>query len=75
LTISDKYRFLVVQGVPYWIAWEDLLPGCSFFLKTVATSAEVRKALIPFEAYFNINLAVSQRCEFGYYGVRVWRTV
>jgi hypothetical protein len=59
--------------VPYYIAWEDLTPGGSFFIKTTAHVSEVRTELLPVIEYFGVNLKAVQRHEFGYYGVRVWR--
>jgi len=73
LPLSDELRYLNLYGVPYYIPWEELLPGYSFFLKTTATSAEIKRLLIPAEKHFRISLAVHPRVEFGYYGARVWR--
>jgi len=53
--------------------WEQLGIGHSFFLKTTATAQEVKKKLKAYEGYLNIKLTTAQRCEFGCYGVRVWR--
>jgi hypothetical protein len=50
-----------------------MLPGDSFFLKTAANAKTVTPLLNPAEAYFNYVLVAATRCEFGYYGVRVWR--
>ena len=74
LPIPDAYRFLNIDGVDYFLPWEELHPGCSFFLKTVATPAQVRAALKPAEQFLRMTLVVSARVEFGRYGVRVWRT-
>lgn len=73
LLIPDSIRLIYLYGIPYYIAWEDLLPGYSFFLKTTATAIEVRKELRVAQKYFNIGLKAHARNEFGYYGVRVWR--
>lgn len=71
--IPDKHRFLCLEGVEYFIPWEDLHSGCSFFLKTLATPVQVRAALRPSAAFMQMNLKVASRVEFGRYGVRVWR--
>lgn len=71
--ITDEIRIINIYGVPYCIAWEELLPGYSFFLKTTATASEVQKLLKKAEKYYNITLKAHNRNEFGYYGVRVWR--
>lgn len=71
--LPDEYRFLYLDGVQYYIAWEELHPGCSFFLKTTAPAAVVRQALKPAAGYLNMTLRATNRVEFGYYGVRVWR--
>lgn len=71
--LPDELRFIWLYGVPYSIAWEQMLPGYSVFLKTTATAAMVRKQLRPVEKHFNIHLAAHPRCEFGFYGVRIWR--
>ena len=49
------------------------MPGHSFFLKTTASAAEVTKRLHRAEKHFRITLRAHNRCEFGFYGVRVWR--
>lgn len=73
LAIPDHIRILTVHGVDYWIEWEKMLVGCSFFIKTAATASEVRKLLRPAERALRINLTATQRHEMGFYGVRVWR--
>lgn len=72
-TIPDEYRFINLYDVEYYIMWERLGIGHSFFLKTTATAQEVKKKLKAYEDYLNIKLTTAQRCEFGCYGVRVWR--
>jgi hypothetical protein len=71
--LPDEIRFLTIHGVRYWVPWERMLPGDSFFLKTAADAKTVAPLLNPAEAYFNYILVAATRCEFGYYGVRVWR--
>ena len=72
--IPDHVRILNVFGAEYYILWEELTVGSSFFIPTTATAAQVKKALRPAERYLDLALEVRQRCEFGRYGVRVWRT-
>lgn len=71
--IPDEYRFLCIDGILYYIAWEELHPGCSFFMKTTATATTIRKELARVSEYLQFNLKAVNRVEFGYYGVRVWR--
>ena len=73
LWIPDDIRYLNLYGIPYYIAWESLLPGYSFFLKTTATASMVQKALKPAAKFLRMDFKAHTRCEFGYYGVRVWR--
>lgn len=71
--VPDAVRHLTIYGVPYFIQWERLMPGHSFFLKTTASAAEVTKQLGRAEKHYRITLRAHNRCEFGFYGVRVWR--
>jgi len=71
--IPDRIRFINLYGVSYYIKWEALVPGASFFLLTTAHRSVVQKELKPAEQYFRIVLRAVQRCEYGHYGVRVWR--
>jgi len=71
--VPDSVRFLNIYGIPYFIAWEELLPGYSFFIKTTATAGEVQRQLKRAEKHYRITLVAHNRNEFGYYGVRVWR--
>lgn len=73
LQIPDRIRILTVYGVGYWIEWEKMLVGCSFFIKTPAPASEVKKLLRPAERFLRIDLTATQRNEMGFYGVRVWR--
>jgi hypothetical protein len=59
--------------VDYFIQWEHLSIGASFFLPTTATKAQAHYALRPYARYLGIRLQVRNRCEYGRYGVRVWR--
>lgn len=71
--IPDEIRFLDLYGVLYYIPWEEVHPGCSFFLKTPASVKDIRKELTRAGNYLNMRLRAVQRVEFGYYGARVWR--
>jgi len=71
--VPDRYRYLNLYGVQYHIAWEELHPGCSFFLKTTATPRMVQKELTRVSRFLNMTLKAAARVEFGYYGFRVWR--
>lgn len=71
--IPDEIRILCLYGVEYYIPWEDLHPGGSFFLRTTATARMVQTELGRAEKALNLTLRAVNRVEFGYYGVRVWR--
>lgn len=73
LKIPDSVRYIDLMGVQYYIKWENLMPGYSFFIKTPAHYTIVQSELKRAEKHFDIRLRARQRCEFGYYGVRVWR--
>ena len=62
-----------MRGFDYFVFWRDLLPGGSFFLPTTASATEVARALRPFERRYDMQLKARTRCEYGRYGVRVWR--
>jgi hypothetical protein len=47
--------------------------GNSFFLPTLLPAKDVARALRPLEKKLKILLEVRTRCEYGAYGVRVWR--
>lgn len=72
LGVPDSIRFIDLYGILYFIEWEKLKPGYSFFLKTTASHRIVQKKLKPAEKYFNIILRARPRNEFGRFGVRVW---
>lgn len=71
--LPDKIRYIDLFGVLYYIAWEEMEPGCSFFLKTTASAAIVSHALRLHRRWLGYNLKPLARHENGYYGVRVWR--
>lgn len=72
MLIPDEIRFLDLYGVKYFICWEKMKPGYSFFLKTTADYRLVQRELRRAEKYFSSTLCARPRNEFGYYGVRVW---
>jgi len=72
--LPDHIRVLNVFGAEYYIPWEELPRGGSFFLPTTATPKQVYAALKPMEKHLQIELEVRARREYGVLGVRVWRT-
>lgn len=64
---------MTIRDVEYFIYWNELEEGCSFFLPTTVSAAEVMRALRPIAAQLEITLEARNRCEYGRYGVRVWR--
>ena len=72
-TIFEDVRLFTLHGVDYFILWDQLPIGGSFFLPATATQAQAFKALQPYARHLRIGLRVRNRCEYGRYGVRVWR--
>lgn len=72
-TQFDDVRLFTLHGVDYFILWDRLAIDASFFLPTTATQAQAFKALQPYARFLRIGLRVRNRCEYGRYGVRVWR--
>jgi len=70
---SEDVRLFTLHGVDYFILWNHLSIGASFFLPTTATKTQAFAALQPYARYLGIQLQVRNRCEYGRYGVRVWR--
>jgi hypothetical protein len=66
-------RLVTIADVDYFIYWERLGIGGSFFLPTLLPAKDVARALRPLEKKLKIALEVRTRCEYGAYGVRVWR--
>lgn len=64
---------VTIRGVDYYIYWDKVAPGCSFFLPTTVSAAEVMQVLRPFAYRMEMHLKAHNRCEYGRYGVRVWR--
>lgn len=71
--IPDHIRVLNILGAEYYMPWEDMPVGASVFLPTTELASRVSKALRPVAKYFDWKFAVRQRCEFGTFGVRIWR--
>lgn len=70
--VADVRQF-TLHGVDYFIEWGRLSVGASFFLPTTATKSQAFAALQPYARHLGIHLQVRNRCEYGRYGVRVWR--
>jgi hypothetical protein len=71
--LPEEVRYLTFFGVPYYIRWEELDVGCSFFLRTTASQDMVVAALAPAKSHLKMEFVCRPRCEFGMYGIRVWR--
>jgi hypothetical protein len=65
---------VLLHGAEYLINWKRLTRGASFFLPTTATPQQAEEALAYAARELNMEFAVRARCEYGRYGVRVWRT-
>jgi hypothetical protein len=48
-------------------------PGSSVFLKTTADASEIKSQLARANNYFGCQFVAHNRCEYGYYGIRIWR--
>ena len=72
--LPEDVRVLNVLGAEYYIPWEDLSRGRSFFIPTTATAKQVHAATARAREYLQISLEVRSRCENGLYGARIWRT-
>lgn len=66
-------RVVTILGVSYFIPWDKIYPGNSVFIPTVATKFQVERILAPIAVQLGIPLTVRVRCEYGRFGVRVWR--
>lgn len=69
----DDLQVVRLNGIEYFVNWDQLTVGASFFLPTVSTPAQVKAALRDAERYLRIKLAVRARVEYERYGARVWR--
>lgn len=68
-----EHRVVVVHGVEYFVYWEHMPVGASFFLPTTATARQVMTALRPIAKGLRYRLLAQPRREYGRFGVRVWR--
>jgi hypothetical protein len=73
MQIPNEVQVLNLFGAEYFIDWTRLPRGGSFFLPTTATPGQVKAALRPAAKALDIELVTRPRCEYGLYGVRVWR--
>ena len=68
-----EHPVIHLVGVDYFVYWDALPIGASFFLPTIATRAQVAAALQPVEHALSMSFAIHTRVEYGRYGARVWR--
>ena len=66
-------RVVVIHDVEYFIYWEQMTVGASFFIPTTATPVQALAALKPTARQLNYKLKAQPRCEYGRFGVRIWR--
>mgnify|MGYP006269554467 CR=1 FL=1 len=59
--------------VEYFVYWEHLNIGASFFIPTTATPKQTLEVLKPVAKAMDMLLEARARREYGRYGVRVWR--
>lgn len=62
-----------VLGADYYVQWECMGVGMSFFMPTTATASMVLKAIDHSVTTLGIRVVAHNRTEYGRYGVRVWR--
>ena len=62
-----------LHGVEYFLDWRTLEPGHSFFIPTTATPKQVKEVLKVAYKDLPYTFDLRTRCEYGRYGVRVWR--
>lgn len=72
--LPENVRVLSLFGAEYYIPWEELPRGGSFFIPTTATAKQVFHATADARKHLQIDLEVRARREFGVLGVRIWRT-
>jgi len=68
-----EYRVVEILGIEYYVEWENLPIGGSFFIPTTVTAKMVRRILREYERKLGYRLETRNRTEYGRYGVRVWR--
>jgi hypothetical protein len=64
---------LILGGVHYYIYWDQLPVGGSFFIPTVVTLPTARDALRSLASVWGYQVVVHRRVEYGRLGVRTWR--
>lgn len=62
-----------IAGITYYLEWDKLNIGGSFFLPCLSPARAVQGALTKHTRKAAIKLHTQNRCEYGRYGVRVWR--
>lgn len=71
----DPHSTIVeLMGAEYFIRWHELPRGGSFFIPTTATAKHALKEFQRAADDFDFRLYAVNRCEYGRYGVRIWRT-
>jgi len=70
--LSD-IRVFSIHGVEYYIEWRKFGYGHSFFIPTTATPSQVKEVLKDTFTQLGFKTEIHARCEYGRYGVRVWR--
>jgi hypothetical protein len=71
---SKELNVVEISGVEFFIYWDKLTIGASFFLPTTATPKQIAKIFDPIAEQLQYRLEIRARCEYGRYGARVWRT-
>lgn len=71
--MASDPRVVEICGVEYFVPWDALTVGASFFIPTVATPEQVLKALEPAATEYDYGLKAYSRVEYDRYGARVWR--
>ena len=69
----NDIRVFAVHDVEYYIEWRKLGYGHSFFIPTTATPTQVKEVLTDTFKQLGFKVEIHARCEYGRYGVRVWR--
>ena len=69
----NDIRVFEIHGVEYYIDWRKLGYGYSFFIPTTATPTQVKEVLADTFKQLGFKTEIHARCEYGRYGVRIWR--
>lgn len=69
----DDIRVFSIHGIEYYLDWRKLGYGFSFFIPTTATPVQVKEVLKDTFKQLGFKTEIHARCEYGRYGVRVWR--